>query len=78
MPLPSEKFRKLDPIDKNTDLLWLLYLSGEEQDRKKTDELIDILLHQKAKKDFREKILMDPGHREVCAGDYALGPIFSE
>jgi hypothetical protein len=25
----EEKFRKLAPIDKNTDILWLLYLSGE-------------------------------------------------
>lgn len=75
MAFIDEKFRKLAPIDKSADLLWLLYLSGEGEERKETDELIDIILHQKAKKDFREKILLDPGNKNECNGEYKLGKV---
>ena len=75
MAFIDEKFRKLAPIDKSTDLLWLLYLSGEGEERRETDELIDIMLHQKASKDFREKILLDPGNKKDCSGEYELGKV---
>ena len=39
----EEKLRKLEPVDKDTDLYWLLYLSGEGIERSETEELIDTI-----------------------------------
>jgi len=73
MDSPEEKFRKLAPIDKNADLLWLLYLSGDTKERQSTDELIDIILHQKVKRDYKRKILLDPA--DDTDGEYHLGTV---
>lgn len=71
----EEKFRKLAPIDNAVDKLWLLYLSGEADERARTAELLDILLNQQAKKDYRRRILLDPGKPTDCAGEYGLGTV---
>ena len=71
----EEKFRKLAPVDRSVDALWLLYLSGEAEERVQTEELLDILLHQKARKDFRNRILLDPCKADKCAGEYKLGTV---
>lgn len=70
-----EKLRKLASVDNNADNLWLLYLSGEGAERKETDELLDILLHQKINKDYKEKIFLDPGNKNDCIGEYQLGNV---
>ncbi len=71
----DEKLRKLEPVDRAADPLWLLYLSGEGKERNGTEELLDVLLHQKVHKDFRHRILLDPGAKEDCAGEYGLGTV---
>ena len=48
----TEKLRKLKSVDDQADLLWLLYISGDTKDRIETDEIIDILLHEKIDHDF--------------------------
>ena len=37
--------------------------------------LIDILLHQTINKDYKEKILLDPGSKKDCRGEYELGKV---
>ena len=75
MDVLEEKFRKIAPVDDSADLLWLLYLSGDSEERKQTDELLDVILHQKAKKDFKEKVLLDPGGKNDCDGEYSIGTV---
>ena len=70
-----EKLRKLASVDSNADNIWLLYLLGEGEERKETDELMDIILHQKINKDYKEKILLDPGNKNDCIGEYELGKV---
>ncbi len=72
----EEKLRKLLPVGKRDAAAgWLLFLSGEGQERSSTDELLDVLLHQRIKKDFREKILLDPPEPVDCHGEYFLGMV---
>ncbi len=42
------------------DLGWLFYLSGEGEERKSADELLDILLFQQVQKGYKEQIFFDP------------------
>ena len=75
-PETEEKLRKFAAVDrKKADLSWLFYLSGEGQERQSADELIDVLLFQKAQKDFREKIFLDPESALDCQGEYVLGTV---
>ena len=63
MPSPDtlEKLRKLSPLgSRKADQGWLLYLSGEEEERDQADELRDIMLFHQARKDYREQIFLDP------------------
>ncbi|MFQ6120031.1 MAG: ATP-binding protein [Methanosarcinales archaeon] len=70
----EEKFRKLFPIVKRkADLFWLYYLFGQGKERFETDELIDILLFQKLRKDYKKKILLEPPKVEKLFGEYPLG-----
>jgi len=72
----EDKFRKLYPIVKRkTDLFWLYYLSGEGKERNEVDELIDILLFQKVKKDFKKQILLEPPEINKLFGEYPLGVV---
>ncbi len=75
MPEISEKLRKLKSVDDQADLLWLLYLSGDSEERQETEELIDILLDQKIGKDFNKNIHLDPEPTYACEGEYHLGTI---
>lgn len=69
----EDKLRKLFPVDKNTRNLWLYYLIGEGKERNESDELFDILLHQKVGKDFSKKILLEPPEPNKLIGEYPLG-----
>ena len=60
---------------KKADLGWLFYLSGEGEERQSADDLLDVLLHQRIQKDYREKIFLDPPPAVDCIGDYALGKV---
>ncbi len=72
----EEKLRKLAPVGRQrADLAWLLYLSGETEERRATDELTDVLLFQKIQKDYREKIFLDPPPAADCFGEYFLGTV---
>ena len=70
-----EKLRKLKSVDDQADLLWLLYISGDTKDRIETDEIIDILLHEKIDHDFTKQIRLDPEPVELCEGEYHLGDV---
>ncbi|GAB6909672.1 hypothetical protein JCM12296A_55200 [Desulfosarcina cetonica] len=70
-----EKLRKLKSVDDQADLLWLLYIAGDTKDRTETDEIIDILLHEKIDQDFSKQILLDPEPEELCRGEYYLGEV---
>ena len=73
-PITEEKLRKLASVEpNNSDLAWLFYLSSEGKDRQEADELLDILLHQKIQKDYREKIILDPPNALDCNGEFQLG-----
>ncbi len=75
-PTPEEKLRKLAPLSKTqADLAWLLYVSSEGKDRQETEELVDILLHQQAQKDYQERIHLDPPQASDCWGKYQLGTV---
>lgn len=69
----EEKFRKLDPLGL-ADKAWLFYLSNEK--REEAEDLIDILLHQRAGKDFRRRVWLDPPSASACYGEYQLGNVF--
>jgi len=72
----EEKIRKLAAIDKKiADSSWLFYLSGEGEERKSADELIDMLVFQKLKKDYEEKIFLKSAPPPVCNGSYFLGMV---
>jgi len=72
----EEKLRKLAPLgDRKADLAWLYYLSGEGNERQEADDLLDILLYQKAKKDYRERIFLDPPSPASYFGAYGLGTV---
>ncbi|MBI4454772.1 MAG: ATP-binding protein [Acidobacteria bacterium] len=72
----EEKLRKLASVGgKNADLGWLLFLSGEAEERQSADELLDVLLFQKLQKDYREKIFLDPAPAADCVGEYSLGTV---
>lgn len=72
----EEKLRKLASVGKrNADMGWLFYLSGEGEERQEADELIDMLLYQKIRKDFRENIFLDPPAVSDCYGKYFLGKV---
>lgn len=72
----EEKFRKLASVDERTsELAWLLYLSGEGNDKKQAEELLDIILHEKIAADFRNQILLDPPKPVFCEGKYLLGHV---
>ena len=75
-PRTEEKLRKLAAIDRTgADHGWLAYLGSEGAERQLTDELFDVLLHQKVGKDFRERILLEPAPADVCRGAYRLGEV---
>lgn len=70
----EEKLRKLAPVEeRKADLSWLFYLSSEGEERQAADELFDIFLFQRIKKDYREKIFIDPQPSSDCFGEYFLG-----
>lgn len=72
----EEKLRKLASVgSKNADVGWLLYLSGEAEERQSADELLDILLFQKIQKDYRERIFLDPPPAGDCNGEYSFGMV---
>ncbi len=72
----EEKLRKLAPLGKGRgDKGWLLYLSGEGEERSHASELVDVLLFQKLAKDYRKRILLDPPHPSLCYGKYVLGTV---
>jgi len=72
----EEKLRKLAAIDgKDADLDWLFYISGEGKERQDADDLFDIFLFQKANKDFKEEIFLDPASADKCFGEYFLGSV---
>ena len=71
----EDKFRKLKPSFKETDLMWLFYLAGEGKERREADELLDILMHFDLSKDYSRKILLEPPEPAVCRGEYHIGDI---
>jgi len=72
----EEKLRKLAPLDKRkAEQAWLFYLSGELQERREAEELIDILLFQQASKDYQKNIFLDPPAPSLCQGEYQLGTV---
>jgi len=72
----EEKFRKLAPIDrKRSDLAWLFYLSGELEERKSAEDLVDVLLFQQAGKGYRKEVFLDPPSPFHCWGEYWLGDV---
>lgn len=75
-PETEEKLRKLASVDFNAAQTgWLLYLSGELEERQEASDLLDILLHQKLQKDFEENIFLDPPPAPKCFGEYILGNV---
>jgi hypothetical protein len=72
----EEKLRKLAPLGRRrAELGWLFYLSGQGEERRSADELLDALLYQTVQADFRKKILLDPPPLAVCQGEYRLGMV---
>ena len=72
----EEKLRKLASISSRQAALgWLLYLSGEGEERQATEELLDVLLFQKLRKDYREEVLLDPPNPASCLGEFQLGTV---
>ena len=72
----EEKLRKLAALDPRfADKNWLFYLAGMGEERDEADDLIDVLLFQNAKKDFREQIFLEPPPAEDCVGEYVLGDV---
>lgn len=72
----EEKLRQLAPIDPSmADLGWLFYLSGETEERRQADELLDILLFQQVQKGYPKQIFLDPSPPSQCAGEYPLGMV---
>lgn len=72
----EENLRKLAPVSRrDASLGWLLYLSGDTDERRETDELLDILLFQRIRKDYREQILLDPPAPADTVGEYPLGTV---
>ena len=54
LPHTLEKLRKLAPLgSRKADQGWLLFLSGEGEERDQADELLDILLFQQVQQDYR-------------------------
>lgn len=71
----SEKLRKLKSVDEQADLMWLLYLAGNGDERREADEILDILLHEKIDSNFNKKIHLDPEPKGLCEGEYFLGHV---
>lgn len=72
----EEKIRKLAPLGKaGADLAWLFYLSGEQDERRAAEDLLDIQLFQQARKGYEEEIFLDPPSPGVCDGPYRLGQV---
>jgi len=72
----EEKLRKLAALDPRfADKNWLFYLAGTGEERDEADDLLDVLLFQNAKKDFREQIFLEPPPVEDCVGEYVLGDV---
>lgn len=72
----EEKLRKLAPLGRHrADVGWLFYLAGEGPERQEADELIDVLLFQHVRKDYREQIFLDPPYPPDCYGEYILGTV---
>jgi hypothetical protein len=72
----EEKIRKLASLDpRGAASSWLFYLSGEGEERELADDLLDVLLHQKLKKDYQKQIFLEPAPASDCFGEYALGSV---
>lgn len=72
----EEKVRKLAAVDpRGAAASWLFYLSGEGDERQLADDAIDVLLFQKARKDYRKDIFLEPPIARDCGGEYALGTV---
>lgn len=70
-----EKLRKLKSVDDQADLLWLLYIVGDNNEKSEAEEIVDILLHEKIDQDFSKKIRLDPDTAQSCEGEYHLGSV---
>ena len=62
----EEKLRKLASVDSDAHLKWLFYISGNSLERQEADDLLGVLLFQHIKKDFRERIFLDPSPPSEC------------
>ena len=71
----EDKFRKLKPRLRETDLMWLFYLAGEGEERREADEILDILMHFGLSKDYSKQILLEPPAPDVCRGPYFFGDV---
>lgn len=72
----EEKLRKLASVNrKQANLGWLFYLSGEGEERDQADQLIDVLLFQKLRKGYQERIFLEPPSPAICDGTYRLGTV---
>ena len=71
----EEKLRKLKPSFYQTDMMWLLYLASEGEERDEADELLDVLMHFQLNRDYSRKILLEPPDISLCPGEYQLGDI---
>lgn len=72
----EEKLRKLSAIDAGKGRVgWLMYLSGEGDERQRAEEFVDILLYQAIGKDHQKQILLEPPRSEFYSGTYRLGSV---
>ena len=72
----EEKLRKLASIDqRQAEAGWMFYLSGSKDERIEADELVDVMLHKKLGKDYKEKVFLDPVDKDKLKGEYHLGTV---
>ena len=71
----EEKLRKLKPSFEKTDMMWLLYLASEGNERDEADELLDVLMHFQLNRDYSKKILLESPEPSLCSGEYHLGDV---
>ncbi len=72
----EEKLRKLSAVDaKIAQSAWRLYLSGQGEERKFADDLIDVVVSNKLNKSYARGIFLEPPEKRTCEGAYSLGHV---
>jgi|GEM_PF-4189267 len=72
----EEKLRRLAPLDPaGADRAWRLFLSGVGNECGEAEDLLDLLLFQAARKDYRRAAFLDPPTPARCDGEYRLGVV---